>query len=89
MPGSDGKGPLRLRLRGSGMRFVRIDRAAALIHDMRQPDGYLRYFLNRIMHRKPTIRLIDVQHTSIEDNTKEKYKDTLEPFNKGKERTPK
>ncbi|GEM_PF-2065142 len=89
MPGGDGTGPLRLRLRGSGMSFVRIARAvggrkggrgvlgigvpivAALIHDLKQPDGYLRYFLNRVMHRKPTIRIIDAQHTSIEDNTKE------------------
>jgi hypothetical protein len=72
------------KLLGLGVPLV-----AALIHDIKQPDGYLRPFLNRIMHRRPTIRLIDVRHTSIEDTTKEKYKDISEPLNKGKERTPK
>ena len=54
------------KLLGIGVPLV-----AALIHDMKQPNGYFRPFLNRIMHGRPTIRIIDAQHTSIKDNTKE------------------
>jgi len=54
------------KLLGLGVPLV-----AALIHDMKQPQGYIRPFLNRIMHGRPTIRIIDAQHTSIEDTTKE------------------
>ena len=87
MPRFDGSGPLRLRIRGTGMRFIKtagtatrrpirrgilglgLPLIAALIHDIRQPDGYIRPLLNRLIHRKPTIRLIDTQQTSSEDKT--------------------
>ncbi|HHO75262.1 MAG TPA: hypothetical protein ENN05_02400 [Deltaproteobacteria bacterium] len=88
MPRNDGTGPLRLRLRGSGMSFLRIARAtgsrpigrgllslgvpvvAALIHDLRQPDGYLRPLFNRFRKHQPALRVIDADYERVEDGRK-------------------
>jgi len=82
MPRGNGRGPLRLRLRGRGMRRGNrvsekssigrsllgfgIPIAGALIDDMRNPDGYLQTFLHKLMHRKTEINVIDVKATPIE-----------------------
>ncbi|HOO38761.1 MAG TPA: hypothetical protein PLV78_10640 [Deltaproteobacteria bacterium] len=87
MPRGDGTGPLRLRIQGGGMRFIRtvgattrrpihrsilglgLPLVAALINDIRQPDGYLRPLLNHLIHRRPTVRLIETQQASGEDTS--------------------
>ena len=56
--------PIRRGILGIGLPLV-----AALINDIRQPDGYIRPLLNHLIHRKPAIRLIDTQQNSSEDKS--------------------
>ena len=63
---SGGKRPLGRGLLGLGIPVV-----TALIHDMRRPDGYLRPYIDKILHRKPAIKVIDAQAKAIEEKKQE------------------
>ena len=62
--GATARSPIRRSILGLGLPLV-----AALIHDIRQPHGYIRPLLNHLIHRKPAIRLIDTQQNSSEDKS--------------------
>lgn len=62
--GSTTRRPIRRGILGLGLPLV-----AALINDIRQPDGYIRPLLNHLIHRRPTVRLIETQQASGEDKT--------------------
>lgn len=57
---------------GRGIMGIGIPLAAAMIHDLRQPGGFLRPLLSRILHRRPAIRLIGVEQDPGEE--KDGYK---------------
>jgi hypothetical protein len=41
-----------------------------VIHDIRQPDGYLRPFINKFIGRKSTIKVIDAQYRPVDPDKK-------------------
>jgi len=68
MAGFAGTG--RMKPFGRGLLGVGIPLVAALIRDLRKPDGYLRTLLDRFPKRKPAIRVVDADYERIEDNRK-------------------
>ena len=82
-----GNRPLRLRLRargvagiaraagrrplGRGLWSLGLPAIAALVNDLRKPDGYLRPFVHKLISRKPQVRVIDAQVTQIEQKNEE------------------
>ena len=55
---------------GRGLMGLGIPVITALIHDVTRPDGFLRPFLYKLMHRKPVIKVIDANYERIEDGPK-------------------
>jgi hypothetical protein len=49
------------RSMGRGLLGLGVPVIAAIIHDMKQPDGYLRPVINKFISRRPTIKVIDAQ----------------------------
>ncbi|HOO46189.1 MAG TPA: hypothetical protein PLM29_08170 [Deltaproteobacteria bacterium] len=84
---SVGRAMIRRRLRGSGMNRIAgtgrilpfrrgllglgIPVVAALLNDLRDPDGYLRQFYYRIRGREQGIRVIEAGCEQIDDGRKE------------------
>ena len=56
---------------GRGLLGLGIPVVTALIHDVRRPDGYLRPYIDKILHRRPEIKVIDAQAKAIEENKRE------------------
>lgn len=81
---SVGRAMIRRRLRGSGISRIAgtgrilpfrrgllglgIPLAAALLNDLKNPDGYLRQFYYRIRGREQGIRVIDAGCEQIDDS---------------------
>lgn len=55
---------------GRGLIGLGIPVITALIHDIRQPDGYLRPFINKFIGRRPTIKVIDAQYRPVDPDKK-------------------
>lgn len=68
MAGIAGAG--RIRTYGRGLLGLGIPVAAALIRDLRHPDGYLRQLYNRIRGREQGIRVIEADYEQIDENRK-------------------